>query len=460
MINKMALNIQKKLTLKSLNSQQLLKNLFQSFFVKGLSIVVGFLTLPLYLKFFSNQKSLGTWLVMVSFANLIFNFDLGLGNGLRNRLTDAVTRNDNETSKKLVSSAYAVIITIVTLATIIFFMLRTYCNWNKILNISNEDLNQDTLTTVVTILFVGTMVQFVLKLINAVFNSYQKPAVPSFLMLLTNSSLILFLYISNLATISNDIIVLSIAYVLTACLPAAIVSIYMFAGKWKALSPSPSYISLNHITKILSLGISFFFLQLLAIIIFSINDILIAKLVSPSEVVTYQAYNKLIGAVSMVYMLTMSTSWSAITQAQTQGNYPWILSLNKKIHFSILFAVFAYIVVWATIPYVLPAWLGEQFSVINYLLLFTIIVKDLVFIWNGIVSNFACGLSKLKTAYIFVAIGAIINIPLAIWFTDIFGKAITAIIVANILSMLPYCVAESYSTYKMLKRYQLYDRKD
>ena len=104
-----------------ITNKDLLTGIVGSFVVKIGAVLVAFFTTPAYMRFFTNQAVLGIWFTLVSVFNMFLQFDLGLGNGLRNRLTESLAQNDKELSKKYVSSAYVSII-IFTL-----FFMAVYC---------------------------------------------------------------------------------------------------------------------------------------------------------------------------------------------------------------------------------------------------------------------------------------------------------------------------------------------
>lgn len=66
--------------------------MFGAFAVKSVSLCLSLFTMPAYIRFFQNQTVLGVWFTIVSVLNWILFFDLGLGNGLRNMLPDAIEK--------------------------------------------------------------------------------------------------------------------------------------------------------------------------------------------------------------------------------------------------------------------------------------------------------------------------------------------------------------------------------
>jgi len=118
------------------------KNISVSFIAKVLSILVSFLIVPLTLGYVGKVEY-GIWMAISSIISWFSFFDIGLGNGLRNKLAEALARNDNETAKIYISSTFALISLIAALMFIGFFIVAKFISWNKVLNtelVANSEL--------------------------------------------------------------------------------------------------------------------------------------------------------------------------------------------------------------------------------------------------------------------------------------------------------------------------------
>ena len=94
--------IKKKLSNLTENDKIVYKNIIGAFVVKGGALVISLFTMPTYIKFFNDDVVLGLWFTVLSMLNWMLNFDLGIGNGLRNHLTKALIKKDDQ--KKLIES--------------------------------------------------------------------------------------------------------------------------------------------------------------------------------------------------------------------------------------------------------------------------------------------------------------------------------------------------------------------
>jgi O-antigen/teichoic acid export membrane protein len=79
------------------------KNILASFLVKGFNIAVGFLLVPLTIDYI--DKSLyGIWLTLSSIVTWFRFFDVGLGNGLKNKFAEALAKGDRHLARVYVST--------------------------------------------------------------------------------------------------------------------------------------------------------------------------------------------------------------------------------------------------------------------------------------------------------------------------------------------------------------------
>ena len=98
------------------------KNIIASFVIKGLSILIGFVFVRLlYTQL--GAVEYGIWLTLTSIVSMVIYFDIGLGNGLRNRFAESLAKNEHEKAKIYVSTTYAGFSIIFGLIFLIFLII-------------------------------------------------------------------------------------------------------------------------------------------------------------------------------------------------------------------------------------------------------------------------------------------------------------------------------------------------
>ncbi len=127
------------------------KNVIAAVVIKGASIGISFLLVPLTIHYI-NPTNYGIWLTISSFISFFSFFDIGLGNGLRNRLTEALAEDDFTLAKIYVSTTYAILFIIIVPVMLVFIIVNPFLNWTIIFNTSLE--MQRELSVLMLIVFV------------------------------------------------------------------------------------------------------------------------------------------------------------------------------------------------------------------------------------------------------------------------------------------------------------------
>src|SRR6187401_708650 len=118
------------------------RQIVYSFFLQGIGIVISLVYVPLLLNYLTQEKY-GIWLTLSSILSWFSFFNIGLGYGMRNKLTEANAKGDTSLGQKYVSTTYATLICIFSAVLLVFHIINPFINWNSVLNsktISGHDL--------------------------------------------------------------------------------------------------------------------------------------------------------------------------------------------------------------------------------------------------------------------------------------------------------------------------------
>ena len=448
----MSKNLFKRIRNLSANDKIVFKNIIGAFIVKGGALFVTFFTLPAYIAFFNNDEVLGLWYTILSLLNWILNFDLGIGNGLRNYLSETLSTDDKEATKRFVSSAYFSIGAIVLVGIIILPIIVRFLDLNTLFNIKESVVSANSLYVAFVIVLVGVLLQFFLKLINAILYAMQKSSINNFLVLCTNVIILLFTLLYPSGNNDKNFIIMAVVHALAVAVPLLTATIFVFCGKLRFAFPRLKYVVLSNVKQVLSLGGKFFLVQIEYMIIMSTNEFLITKISGNSFVVEYQTYYKLFSLGSTVFALALTPLWSIITKAKVENNYSWI---KKKYNFFILIALLFCIGEFLIIPLMRPIiniWLGENaLSNISILsgVLFALLGCSMIV--NSVMSSVANGLGALNTQAICFGIGACLKIPLAYWLVQVL-QSWDGVVLANVICVAIYCIIQPIVLNKIFKK--------
>ncbi len=433
------------------NTSIIMKNTFLSFVIKGGSMIVALFTTPAYIKYFNNNEILGVWFTILSVLAWILNCDMGIGNGLRNHLVYSINERDWDKSQKYISSSYYFLSGMGMIVLICVILIGKVVSWNKVFNISDNILKSNVLNTAVLIVLASIILQFVLRLVTSILYAIQEAFVPGLLNLATNLILLIVVSISNYLNLSYGIVFLAWIYLLAVNIPLIIATIWVFSIKLKQIRPKLNCFRMDYAKEILKVGGVFLWLQLVAMIIDNTNSYLIALFINNSAVVEYQFYYKIFN-IPMTAVLLLSTSlWSTVTKAKAEDDWEWLQKCYKKFLLITVGLCLCEFLIIPPLQIIFNIWLGESSIKVSYTIAIIFAISGSVMIFRTILSCFSNGLCELKIQIIFITIGAVINIPLAYIFAHEYHHYI-AIVIANILSMIPYCIVQMLSFRKLFNK--------
>lgn len=424
------------------NTKKVIINIINGIGIKGGAILIAFFTTPAYMRYFENESILGVWFTILSVLSWILNFDLGIGNGIRNRLVKTLLNNDIEGSKKYISSAYVFLTIISIILAVIIICASKYIPWNIVFKVSNEEIYSNTLLNAIIILLLAILFQFILRLINSILYALQEAFIPNLLVLITNIILLVYVLICNNLGKNNDVVNLAIVYLLAVNLPLLITTIVVFMGRLKDVRPNIRYFNMEYALDTLKVGGAFLWLQLEAMIINNTSIFLITWLLGSALVVEYNLYFKIFSLANIIYGLITIPIWSAITKAKIEENYKWIKKTTRILQGIALIFALGMLSMLPFMQFVFDIWLKEKTFTVNYIIMIFFIIEQIIMIWSGICATICNGLNEIRLQFILMSIGAIIIIPLTFILAKIMNSY-SAVIIAHCLALLPYCIGQT-----------------
>lgn len=409
------------------------KNILGLIVIRGLNIIIGLLIVPITIDYL-NPTKYGIWITITSLVGWFSFFDIGLGNGLRNKFTEAVAKGEHSLAKTYVSTTYAILISIISVFFILFIIINNFLNWNSILNSGDDALFQKQLSVLAIIVFASFSMTFVFNLITTILNADQKPAKGSLFDFIGKSVTLLFVYL--LTKIGDgSLLSLGLIYCFISPLVLFIGSIFLFNGSYKLYKPSIKFVNLNEAKKLFNLGGKFFIIQIAAILLYQTNNIIITQLFGPKMVTPYNIAFKYFSILMMSSTIIIAPFWSAFTEAWVKQDITWVKNImNKLIKMWFLFVVIGIIMLLSS-NFLYKFWVGESISIPFEISVLTMIWV-LTNIFNGIFSQFLNGVGKIKLQ-LFIGIGiALTNVPLSLFLGKLFG--IAGVLLANVVLSLVF----------------------
>ena len=426
------------------------KNILASLFIKGASIFVSLLYVPITLNYL-NPTRYGIWMTLTSIVAWIGIFDIGLGNGLRNKLTESLAIGDKVNAQKYVSTAYAMLSLIVIIVLLIFYAFNNWIDWTLILNTSKDYEDELKSLTLLVVTLFGA--KFVLNIITTIFTSDQLPAIGGLIELICNALGLLLIWAIT-QTKYNSLLSFGWATMLTPVIVYLIVSLLFFNGKYNYLKPSFKSIRVTNAKGLTGLGIQFFFIQIAVLIIFQTSNILIAQFFEPAEVTPYNIVFKYFSVLIMLWGILMTPLWSAFTKALAENDINWMRKTILKLNKLMTITVFVIVVLSLIANYVILKWTAGQVNV-QPLMIWIFALYTLISIWNNIYSFFLNGINKTRIQIYTSIVAAIIHIPIAYTLVKYLGMGSEGVVLSMAISLSLFSIAGPLQTYKILHEWKM-----
>lgn len=389
------------------------KNIIVSFFLKGWDGIVILLMVPLTLHCLGEYNN-GVWMTISSMLIWIDNMDIGLGNGLRNKLAQHIAENKIEEAKEVVSSTFGMLILIIIPISIVLLIGVKTTDVYELFNVNKNFIsNLGTLLSVCIVLSCST---FIFKFIGNFYLGLQLPAVNN-LLVTTGHTLALIGTFILWEMGSHSILLIAIINTCSPLIVYAIAFYVTFNYKYKLFAPSKKSFIWSTASCLIKLGLNFFILQISGVILFMSSNLLLSRLFSPSLVTPYQIVYRYFSVVLIIFTIISVPFWSATTEAYTKKDFQWIRTSRHKMQKIILLILIGMIVMSIISPYVYHIWVGSETKIPMAL---TVVMAIYIFelIVSMSYSYFLNGIGVLRVQLICTVLAAVIFIPLSIIAND------------------------------------------
>lgn len=332
---------------------------------KVINTAIPLLTVKITLAYLGYELY-GLWATITSFFALFAFADLGLGNGLQTELSRATGKNDIETSRKLVSSCYAVLC-IVTIALIaLLLVLYQFINWAKIMN-AESSLAISMTGGFVLAIFLSKLIMIPISLVQRTQIAVQEG------------------YITNIWSCAGSILSLAVVYLFSmmdlgrlemmwtssfvTVVVTALNAAVFFGIKRRDLCPSIKFVDKKVAKGLLDTGLLFFFLSILTSVSLSIDNYIVTLTVGLNETASYSIAYKFANFIGIISVMLSTPLWAANGEALARGDVSWVKSQTRKMTLlSLALAVMATITLLLFANPVLK-WMGKDLIVSTSVLL-------------------------------------------------------------------------------------------
>ncbi|HTI61591.1 oligosaccharide flippase family protein [Mucilaginibacter sp.] len=421
------------------------RNIIYTLLIKGAGVLIGFILIPMTIGYVTKGQY-GIWLTIASLVMWMNTFDIGLSNGLRNKMAHSLALGERDNIVKYISTTYAILFLISVTIFLAFFLVGSFFDWNQMLNV--KDTVSYNIWPIVLIAIGSFCVQFFLQPINSVLMAAHQPFKSSLILLLGQVLTFVIILLLTMFT-HGSLFFLVFAVAGSPLVVFLFANIYLYSTEFKLYAPKFSFIDFGSARSLLSTGGVFFFIQMGAVVLYQTDNILITRTLGPDEVTTFNVAYKYFSLISVIFSIIMTPYWSAFTDAAAKNDWGWIKHSLKKMRM-----IWVYVGVLTTILYLFSSifyqlWLHGKVDVPNFLSL-NMAIFVLTVAWQSIYAYTLNGIGKLRIQLIFVVGTAILNIPLSIVLIHWIG--VSGSVIANTVMVLLMNVIFTYQVNLIVKQ--------
>ncbi|EED35201.1 polysaccharide biosynthesis protein [Luminiphilus syltensis NOR5-1B] len=404
----------------------------------------SFLAIPIMISYLGPEQ-FGVWSTLLTVISWVVFFDLGVGNGLRNKVAESLATKERGEAALYIASGYTLIGLIAMALWLSATVISFFIPWQAVFN--TQAIAETTLRATVQIAVFFILLNFWIGLIGALLGAVQKTSVIALGQLISNLVVLGLVYVLNLTT---DASISYLAVIHGFSLVAANISLSLwFYHRYPELRPR-LYLNKQHTNPLLHVGLQFFTIQLAVLVIFTTDKMLITQLFGPQYVTQYEVVFKLFSAIIFLHGLISGPLWSAYTDAYHRDDFQWIEGmLGKQL---IIFAGFVIMVIMLclTAKPIIALWIGRELAVPLPLILTTSMFV-LIFLWNSIFAMLVNGIGKIKLQLYTAIVAMLVNIPISMFLVKHLDMGLSGIVLGTICSLIFAAVALPIQVYYLIK---------
>lgn len=422
----------------------LYKNASWSVLYKVISAGLSFITVPLILHCLGTEKY-GIWASVLSLVSWIYYLDLGIGGGLRNKLTESLAEKDLIKARGYLNAAYLMLGIICTGMLLVGSFIIYVFNVEEFLNCSLKDENFN-LILLTALLF--ACINFTAALSNNIFYAAQNASQVSLFNLVGQ---ILFVMGLGLYSVwgTHELLWIAILEGSAQLLKNFFETICAFR-KYPFLRFSFSKITSNYSKGILVFGIQLFIMQIAALILNGTDNLIIMRYFGAEDVTIYSLCYKYFGLIQAFFVVIITPLYSAYTAAYTLRDARKIKKiLQGSLRIYSLFVV-GLVISGILFPWFAKLWLQMDLA-IPYDMIFLIGFYFVLLMFSHNFSTLVNGIGKISGTTVAVGLEAVLNIPLSIYFAVDCSMGVNGVILGSIAVMCIAVITYPYLTIKAVR---------
>jgi len=416
-------------------SLTLRKNVITSAFYKGINVVFTFMLVRFTIEF-AGQEKYGIWLSILSFLTWFSAIEVGISNGIRNRITTYFSDEKFKLIQAIVAKGFRSLITIYSLLIVSLTISIIFFPIEELFTPSNENYDNIKWALITCISFY--FLHYIFYFLNAILLSTHNTAVTYQITVIQNGLTLLGIVIMKYFIADPSLLLICFWFSFVPFAVWSVSNIAAFSRKLKNIKPSwlktinPESLPNTKANR------SFFIIQLCILIIFSTDNLIIVNFLSGEEVTKFNVSFRFFSIITVIFNLILLPYWASFAEAVHKNDKRWIQTNIRKLIYIWLALSICLIVMILLSNTLYELWIGEPIDIPIELSIF-IAISTLLTAWYNIFAYFLNSIDRIKVQRNWLIFSATINIPLSILFINIFG--VKGVIIATCITLIPLCIS-------------------
>ena len=301
----------------------------------------------------------GLWSAVGTFFALFVFSDLGLGNGLQTKLSQANGKDDAELCRKIISNTYVILWAMAFILLLVFLSVFGFVDWAKLMNAQSKE----TISIAAPVVFILVLPK-IFSIPVAIIRRTQYALQEGFrnnIWTIVAQLLSLFFVVIIAKMDLGKLTLLAVS----SCLPLFVSALNMFVY-FRIQRPEFRF-SFKLFEKplaieLLSLGILFCLLSILTTFGLSMDTFIVARTCSLEDAAPYSILHKLTAIVAGVVSILSMPLWGANGEAISKGDISWIRKNTQRMSIimgSITLSIALFLIVASKL--IFGIWMGPDF---------------------------------------------------------------------------------------------------
>ncbi|MEM7610298.1 MAG: hypothetical protein AAF270_01385 [Pseudomonadota bacterium] len=429
---------------------RLVGNISGSLALKGAAIVVGLLSVPAYINYFSNQQLLGVWFSIISVMNWMLFLDFGLGNGIKNEVTFRIAKGKAAEARGIIWGGYLWSAILSLLLATLLLAAAYFLRFSEV-SADIASIDFPSIEKVLLIVVATFALQFPLRMSVSILYGLQMSALAAAVPVVTNTLVLVYLLMAGSSGIGDPVLLVQFyAIAVIAPLLGAAAVVAWNIRRWPHPDQPRNYLQAAY--KAMAAGGQFFFIQLCLLAINGTNEIAILTFHQASDVVDYQVHYRAFSLFIVAASTLTLPLWSAIAQAQAEGQAVRVQSIVRFLRLSLVFTACGLAILTALFPWLLSLWIGGDVVQTNSLTstLFAIYTFCVVMIMSEVcVAN---GFGRLRLQVISFTAAVLMKI-LLLFAYRIWVPSWDGLLLINIIVLVPVAIVLARDSSRTLRQF-------